>query len=626
MPHPRITTVSFALLPAAAAASAALLACGAHEALQPPKVTPAPVAEQPPTPHLEPAAGDGRGSTIALASLGARRVALVADSDAHAIRVFDRDDRQELEPTYLQGEPSQLLVLDDGRVLAAMRDRAEVDVLSATPGLSFRLARRVPTAAEPVSLALTPDRKSLLIATGWGHTLDVFATSSFERRFQADLPREPRAVVANADGTKAYVAHAGASGLTLVDLQSPDHPTEFVDLSGRDFNNNRPLAWRQGFSLVSTDVGIVAPGMVTSTGDTTERPTTYGGESGIPAQTFNVALVDGPASAPGPQAAHPVARIASNVLCFLPRAAAYDPLGNAVFVVCQGVDRLFSINAPQGHSVGWNVAPEPTGVALDRETRTALVWSQLSRTITSVPMDGTADAELTYDEIGDTVYADDPVRVGRALFSKADDPRISADGRACATCHPEGRDDGLVWSTPDGPRQTPTLAGRLAGTAPYGWNGARNTVFKHITGTLKRLGGTGLDRDSMRAVVAYCMTMKSAPKAEPQGTPLVAEGRALFESASVGCSSCHIQDGTFTDGDRHDVKSKAAGDPRKDFDTPSLRFVSGTAPYFHDGRFPSLRALLLASGGDRPDDVAMGHSAQLSDHEIDALEAYLRTL
>ena len=56
------------------------------------------------------------------------------------------------------------------------------------------------------------------------------------------------------------------------------------------------------------------------------------------------------------------------------------------------------------------------------------------------------------------------------------------------------------------------------------------------------------------------------------------------------------------------------------FDTPSLRFVSGTAPYFHDGRYPTLRALLVGSDGK------MGHTAKLSPHELDALEAYLRTL
>jgi hypothetical protein len=376
---------------------------------------------------------------------------------------------------------------------------------------------------------------------------------------------------------------------------------------------------------VQSDLGILAPGVAASTGDTTVRPTTYGGtEATGPAETFEVATLDkadGIATLAG--------RMTPSIACLLPRAAAYDSLGNGLFLVCQGSDKLVDITAPSGSTVEWSVGEEPTGLALDRDTRTALVWSQLSRTISQVAMDGTHDAEVKTAYLGEPVDKLDPLHLGRALFSRTSDTHISADGRACASCHPDGRDDGLVWSTPDGPRQTPTLAGRLAGTAPYGWNGAKGTVVKHVTSTLKRLGGTGLDKASMDAVVAYCMAMKPPPTAEIRDADLVAQadqGRALFEDETVGCSSCHIQEANLTDGHAHDVKSKAAGDPRGKFDTPSLRFVAGTPPYFHDGRYPTLRALLHSSGGDEPGDVKMGHAAQLSDHEIEALEAYLRTL
>ena len=220
----------------------------------------------------------------------------------------------------------------------------------------------------------------------------------------------------------------------------------------------------------------------------------------------------------------------------------------------------------------------------------------------------------------------DPVARGRELFHTTGDTRISSDGRACASCHPDGRDDGLTWATPDGPRQTPTLAGRLAGTAPYGWNGARSTVKQHVTNTLKRLGGTGLEDAAMDDLVAYCMTW-TPRRARPRrswssSTPRSsAEGRDLFEASSTGCASCHMSDGTFTDGNRHDVKSKAKGDPQTRASTPRRSASSaGRRPYFHDGRYPTLRALLVASDGK------MGHTAQLSPHELDALEAYLATL
>jgi cytochrome c peroxidase len=55
------------------------------------------------------------------------------------------------------------------------------------------------------------------------------------------------------------------------------------------------------------------------------------------------------------------------------------------------------------------------------------------------------------------------------------------------------------------------------------------------------------------------------------------------------------------------------------FDTPSLRFVGGTGPYFHDGRFETLEALLKQSDG------TMGHTKGLSQDDIRALVAYLET-
>jgi cytochrome c peroxidase len=68
------------------------------------------------------------------------------------------------------------------------------------------------------------------------------------------------------------------------------------------------------------------------------------------------------------------------------------------------------------------------------------------------------------------------------------------------------------------------------------------------------------------------------------------------------------------------VKSKAKADQSSVFNTPSLRFVGGTGPYFHDGRYKTLRALLTSTDG------TMGHTKHLSPDDLDALEAYLRTL
>jgi cytochrome c peroxidase len=102
---------------------------------------------------------------------------------------------------------------------------------------------------------------------------------------------------------------------------------------------------------------------------------------------------------------------------------------------------------------------------------------------------------------------------------------------------------------------------------------------------------------------------------------LVADGRALFESSATGCSSCHDARRGFSDGLRHQVTTHAHDKGAPDgFDTPSLRFVAGTAPYFHDGRYKTLEDVLIAP------DHAMGESTRLSRRDRAALVAYLETL
>lgn len=630
-----------------------LAACEKGEALwalqrQPPAAALAPPGQ----PALLPLSADGIGSTIALARLGDRKLAIVADADERSVRLLDTRTEEELPVTELGGAPSQLVIARDGRVFVGVRDAAEVDVLEQVPGErpSLRVTGRIATAEEPVGLALTPDGRTLLVACAWGREVDAFETRTLGRVFRAPVAREPRAVVPSADGREAYVSHASASVLSVVDLASPDHGVQPVRLEQPDPTGaDAQLAWRQGYALARAEIGIIEPGVTANTGDTTIRTETYGGvgEDTLPAEQFDVAIIGAGAGAdPGPGEALRTMPQLSFTSCLLPRAAAYDPAGEWLLVACEGQDTVWRLDVRPGkNAVGfsaWKTGAEPTGIAIDGERRAAFVWSQRSRTVTSFVIDAFhPNAEAPDEEglvrtvaLGPRIEASSPEELGRTLFHKTGDTRISLDGRACASCHPEGRDDGLVWATPDGPRQTPSLAGRLAGTAPYGWNGSRATVKQHVTNTLRRLGGTGLDRASMDALVAYCMKMQAAPRATlafAVSDPLVEEGRDVFESSATGCSSCHMSDGTFTDGDRHDVGSRSAGDPRRSFDTPSLRFVGGTGPYFHDGRYPTLRALLLgcdAGGGEGAPSThkGMGHTAQLSSHELDALEAYLKTL
>jgi cytochrome c peroxidase len=99
----------------------------------------------------------------------------------------------------------------------------------------------------------------------------------------------------------------------------------------------------------------------------------------------------------------------------------------------------------------------------------------------------------------------------------------------------------------------------------------------------------------------------------------VKRGAELFASKQTGCAKCHAGS-ELTDNEMHDVKSKTRADRDDKFNTPSLRLLSGRAPYYHDGRYATLRDLLTNVDGN------MGHTKHLSDGDLEALEAYLMQL
>ncbi len=52
---------------------------------------------------------------------------------------------------------------------------------------------------------------------------------------------------------------------------------------------------------------------------------------------------------------------------------------------------------------------------------------------------------------------------------------------ACASCHPEGRDDGHMWTLDGNARRTPSLSGTIKGTAPYHWPGDMKDLTRSWT-------------------------------------------------------------------------------------------------------------------------------------------------
>lgn len=613
------------------------------------------------------------GSTVALAQNGAETLAYVADADDNLLHTIDVNAGTERAVTPLDGSPAQLLVLEDGRVAITLRDKNRVQILE--PGASshdpLQTLCEVPVAAEPIGIAATPDDRQIVVTSAWGKRLTALDAASMNVAFEVPIAREPRAVLVDDDGTRAFIAHVVGAKMSVVDLATGKHDVREIDLRAkaveRTFNVGSKLRGGcQGFALAKSVVAeddeeprlaekplikgqapkpppkaapkpkgrVFAPMVTVDPGELTIRSSGYGNPMALtPTEAPIVSVIDGAAER----------ALTTNVLadgsrhageCLLPRSAATNPSDGALFVTCLGIDAVLELDSRGIDPMRlerrrWNVPAGPTGIAIDTGGKRAVVWSQFDRELSVIDLDSEGEAVKRVAASRKAKSEITPeIAWGRRLFHRTDDPRIAKDGRACASCHPDGREDALTWSTPDGPRQTIMLAGRTHSTAPFSWMGNHSNLRAHVKETFRRLGGMGLpdtpgNKGEIDALIAYLGSMRGpsieGARADEDQMKLVARGRDLFFEDAQGCATCHVG-GSGTDSAKHDLGMSAASHARGAFDTPALRFVSGTAPYFHDGRYATLEELLLGSDGK------MGHTLQLSRQDVTALKAYLETL
>lgn len=271
----------------------------------------------------------------------------------------------------------------------------------------------------------------------------------------------------------------------------------------------------------------------------------------------------------------------------------------------------------------------------------------------------------------------DPKRValGERLFN---DVRLSGDSaRSCASCHAlergaiDGRARAIAFDGRARLRNTPTLF-NVALNASFNWDGATKTMQAHAerlltnpdvmnsswAALLAKLGADDAYAAAFAAAYSDGLTQANLVDAIAafQGTLLTPNARfdrylrgereilsaeekrgyRLFKS--YGCVACHQgvnvggnlhqKFGVFQDPDA--PGARAAADvgrygitgverDRGVFRVPSLRNVAQTAPYFHDGRMPTLEAAV-----DTMARVQLGRA--LSADEIDAIVRFLHTL
>jgi hypothetical protein len=241
-------------------------------------------------------------------------------------------------------------------------------------------------------------------------------------------------------------------------------------------------------------------------------------------------------------------------------------------------------------------------------------------TPTSVAFTPTKQLVVFYPELPALVIHDADARTiklpgrfgyssARALFH-----RQGGVPMACASCHPEGGDDGQVWPFEFGPRRTMNLRGGILSRAPYHWSGDMpdlpTLLFSVFT---TRMNGGALTRSENLSMGPWLDRLHAAKPKANADTAAIARGQALFLDPSHNCINCHTGP-MYTSNQLVD-----AG--RGIFKVPSLIGVGARAPYLHDGCAATLMDRFTSCGN-----TWHGNTSNLSATQLTDLIAFLESL
>lgn len=579
-------------------------------------------------------AGPPAGSAgQAMVSAPDQRALYVASADHGA--VLRRDSTSgAITMTSVGVEPVRVAASGD-RVYATLRGERRVAVLS-DDGETLVLQAKIDVGAEPFGLALSADGSRLWVASSLSDRVDEIDTRTLSITRSYSVPHEPRWIALHPSEESLYAGCVRSNEIYRIDLDSGE-------LQAMPLPTNSDSRRVRGDLAVTPDGRrVLIPAMFSQPavqgwggpipGTPSANPVVVvaevDGDGEIDEEEVNVVILDSPGSGESLNG-YPSSITVSADSSFA--AVSVEGSGEVVLMPVAEIK-----DAPLG-AQRWFGAR----IAADAGARSVVLgddgamytWSFIERSL-SVHQLGDVPAKLrTFEtpaaelaegvqKLGRTELAPsvlpEKLERGRALFYSTNDGYVQKLGSriSCATCHFDGRDDGLTWITNGGPRQTPSLAGNISRNAPLRWAGDRASIADDAMGTSAGvMGGSGLTAWDADAIGAFIDASREADvPLKGSRSDAVERGRAIFSRPDVGCLGCHngerMADDTVADMFGHG--------PMK---TRSLIGVAATAPYLMDGSAATLRDVL-----DRATEGKMGDTSRLSDTELDDLEAFLRSL
>lgn len=594
-----------------AGAVATASACSSPEPQLPPDPNPVHVAAKPP-PAIS-------GGTLYVTKSG---IAVASDSDRDFVWLANLETK-ELNQVALNedDEPGRIAEDGAGRVHVVLRRAGEVVTIDPA---TAKIVDRTAVCGAPRGIVYEAAKDSLHVACAGGELVTLAAKGGKPTRTLHFMP-DLRDVVLNGD--KLVVSRFREAKFLVVDadgvLLNEQNPITIPRAGGNgdpkmepEFGNvfGPSVAWRS-ILLPNGKVGVVHQRALLSPVVIEENGYDQGGGCDGSIVTGTVSEVDPTGDPDSPDLPTSPALIGAS----LPVDLAVDATGAKMLVAAAGSNVVFQLSSDQLHNEsvpansGFMNCSSQMGTPIEGEPIAVAFWNGRPIAQTRQPA-GIVFVDDTSDKIA--LPGEDMADTGHFLFHHAANETASL---ACASCHPEGQEDGNTWVfDPIGPRRTQTISGDVLATAPLHWDGDMSGLDAIMSEVfVRRMGGLHQGPRHVLAFSKWMTTLPSLP-VSPRGTQSqIDHGKELFEG-KADCASCHS--GThFTSNQNKDVGTG------RSFQVPMLKGISHRAPYMHDGCAPTLHDRFVGpascTGGDKHGNVSI-----LSTQEIDDLVAYLETL
>ncbi|HYQ46454.1 MAG TPA: cytochrome-c peroxidase [Polyangiaceae bacterium] len=564
------------------------------------------------------------GSTIA-----------AADPDRDAIFLVNQASRVVTPLPLTRGdEPGRLVEGPDGTLFVALR---RAGALIAIDAHNATIAQRTPVCASPRGVAYDAKSASVYVACRSGQLLTLDAsTLSRKRTLQLDtdlrdvIVREHDLVVTRF--TSAEVLVIAADGSVSRRAKPPSSCGEATVLY-------RALALPGG--------QVALAHQVSSNAMVGEGSGAYGGSPcglGLVSRTLSTVDPDvasgsrSPTGAGGgPEGVDPEGDVSHSVMTFAsfvlqgagPLDIAFDAQGTRMAAIALDSQMKAVVAAKQNFVSAGPIVSDPSATlwvspwdASVGAPRGGVESSAIKVSGQPIAVAFSPDGKYVVQSREPASLAfEDGTRVRLSDESHADSGHLmfhmnSGIGIACASCHPEGGDDGHVWRFPEGLRRTLPLEGGVLERAPFHWDGTLGDMGKLVNAVMvTRMGLPQAPNDEqISALGAFLEQLPPLPPEDGLDSAAVVRGEAIFRREDVACATCHAGP-QYTDNRLVDVGTGGK------FVTPTLLGVGLRPALFHDGCAKSIAQRFGVCGG-----TAHGKPELLSTDERADLITFLRSL